>query len=281
MLAGLLVAVLGVLGWFVQRPNEPVYQGKRLSYWLKHLENWDGNTNDPAFVAFHDMGSNAIPPLLSVLQSGGGGFRRMIMEVNKKQSVVQLPFGKPWEQTTAAAWALYAMGPNARPALPVLSNLLFFHPTEIITSATVMAGIGSDALPCLLSALTNQNYRIRDAAVYGLGLERSDLNIVVPALIGRLRDTNRAVQHTAAISLGELHAEADIAVPALMNAFPGNDKLLRFLILNAIGKFETNAREAIPMIVGALKDGDLDVSNNAVFALKQIDPAAAAKAGIK
>ncbi|HEV7924290.1 MAG TPA: HEAT repeat domain-containing protein [Verrucomicrobiae bacterium] len=260
--------------------SEPVYQGKPLSSWLKDMENWNGNTNDAAFMAFRDMGSNAIPPLLRVLQSGGGRFRHMVMAVNDKQSVVQLPFGKPWEQSMAAARGLYAMGSNARPALPALTNLLF-HSNETITSAIAMAGIGTDALPILLSALSNQNYRIRIAAVSALGEERSDLEIVVPALIGSLRDTNQLVHWSAATSLGQLHAEPDIAVPALMNDFPSNDKQLRSGILIALGQFENKARKAIPMILEALKDSDNNVSNCAVFALRQIDPAAAANAGIK
>jgi HEAT repeat protein len=279
-LAFLIIAALGVIAWFAQGPSEPVSHGKRLSYWLRELENWEGNTNDAAFVAFRDMGTNAIPPLVSVLQSEGGPFQRFIMEVNQKQSVVNLPFGRPWEQSMAAAWALYIMGSNARPALPALTNLLF-HSNETIASATVLAGIGSDALPFLLSAITNQNYRIRHAAINGLGWERSDFNIVVPVLIQSLHDTDQTVRHGAAMSLGQLHAQPDVAVPALTNAFPGTDPLLRFLILNSLGKFGNKAREALPMIAEALKDNDINVSNSAVFAFKQIDPEAAAKAGIK
>jgi HEAT repeat protein len=81
------------------------------------------------------------------------------------------------------------------------------------------------------------------------------------------------------MSLGQLHVEPNIAVPALINGFPGNDSLFRSLILFSLSEFKNDARQAIPMIVEALKDRS--VSNSAAFALKQIDPAAAAKAGIK
>ena len=82
-------------------------------------------------------------------------------------------------------------------------------------------------------------------------------------------------------ALGHLHAEPGLAVPALMNDFPGNDPELRVWILMAIGPFETNARAAVPMVLEALSDNDQEVRDQAAWALKRIDPAAAAKAGVK
>jgi hypothetical protein len=54
------------------------------------LENWNGNTNDAAFVAFREMGTNAIPALLNVIQSGGPPLQKMILKLNREQSVVDL-----------------------------------------------------------------------------------------------------------------------------------------------------------------------------------------------
>src|SRR6476469_7235267 len=71
-LAIVLVAVVGVAAWQWSQPREPVYQGKRLSYWLRAMEEWDGDTNSAVFVSFRVMGTNAIPPLLNVIESGGG-----------------------------------------------------------------------------------------------------------------------------------------------------------------------------------------------------------------
>jgi hypothetical protein len=164
----LLAGALALLSWFVQPPREPIYQGRPLNSWLVDLEDWDGDTNDAAFVAFRVMGTNAIPQLLNVIQSGGPPIQRMILELNKRQSVVKLPFGTPWHQEMAATWGLYAMGTNAKPALPVLTNLLFLADASI-PSSTVLAGIGLEGVPSLLTALTNRNYRMRHSAASGLG----------------------------------------------------------------------------------------------------------------
>ncbi|MDB6067665.1 MAG: repeat protein [Pedosphaera sp.] len=280
--AMVFVAIAGVVGWLALRSGEkePVYEGKSLGFWLGQMEDWNGDTNEAACVAFRAMGTNAIPALLNVVQSGGPPMQKMIMEINQKQKLVDLPYGRPWERAMAATWALYVMGTNARPALPVLTNL-FLHSNEMITTSTVLAGIGSEGISPLLTALTNQNYRVRFSAVSGLGWARSDLDTVVPALIARLADNTGIVQYAAAHSLGQLHAKPELAVPALMNSFSSNDALLRSSIMVALTQFGVAAKDAVPMIVAALNDKDELVRMNAGFALKEIDPEAAEKAGVK
>ena len=70
-------------------------------------------------------------------------------------------------------------------------------------------------------------------------------------------------------------------MPALISDFPGTNTLLRSLILVSLGQFGPEARESAPMIIEALKDQDTDVRQSAASALKEIDPAAAAKTGVK
>jgi len=276
----LLVAAAGGVFWLALRPSEPVYQGRRLSYWLNSLENWNGDTNDAAFLAFRGMGTNAIPALLNVLQTGGSPFQTAIMKLNQQQSVVHLRFGTPWHQTMAAAWAFYAMGTNAKPALPALTNL-FFHTNELFTSTLALAGIAPEGVSVLLTALTNRDYHIRDSAASGLGWVHSDLDVVVPALIASLRDGNLTVHHSAAFSLGHLHALPELTVPALTNDLSNNNPLLRCIVLSSLAEFGGKAEECVPMVVAALNDNDGLVRTNAAHALIKIDPEAAAKAGVK
>jgi HEAT repeat protein len=280
LLAGLFAALAVGLVWMLSRPAEPVCQGKPLSGWLKDLYGWAGDTNHPAFIAFREMGTNAIPALLKIMQSDDPPFESLIFELNRMQSLVHFPLRETWLERHAACSALYAMGANAKPAFSTLTNLLF-HTNAVIDCAIPLAGMGSEGLPPLLAALTNQNAGIRLSAANGLGWARSDMNIVVPALIARLSDQNIAVHRKAAGALGRLHAEPGLAVPALMKAYPGNDPLLRSVILRALSRFETNARAAVPMVLEALSDIDPAVRDQAASALKHIDPAAAAKAGVK
>ncbi len=280
LLAVLFAALAGGLVWMLWHPAEPTYQGKPLSAWLNECNSWPEDTNAAAFVAFREMGTNAIPALLKIIESGDPPFERMVDKLNRMQSLVDFPVRGAWRQRSSASFALYAMGAKAKPAFPTLTNLLFEHTTSFL-SAVPLAGMGSEGLPPLIAALTNQNASIRLSTALGLRWERSDLNIVVPALIARLNDQAGGVHHTALLALGQLHAEPGLAVPALMNDFPGNDPLRRRLILMALRQFGTNANAAVPMVLEALSDSDQTVRSQAASALKRIDPAAAAKAGVK
>ena len=282
LLVVLFVALAGGVVWMLSRPAEPLYQGKPLSAWLKEYNGVLGDTNQAAFVVFREMGTDAIPALLKIMQSDDPPlFQRMMSELDRRQSLVYFPVRGSWQQRWAASSALYVMGANAKPAFPVLTNLLFRTNTFWL-SAVPLAGMGSDGLAPLIAALTNQNSFIRFSAAIALRWERSDLNIVVLALIDRLSDQDNLVHQTAVTALGELHAEPGLAVPALMKDYPVNDRwLLRSPILIALGRFETNASAAVPMLLESLTDSHQEVRIDAASALKQIDPAAAAKAGVK
>lgn len=280
MILGLVAAVVAVFAWRLLTPREFTYRNKRLSVWLQELEYEGGDTNQPAFVALSQMGTNAIPPLLEIIGAPRSRYQKLIFKFNRRQSFLQLPDGQPWRRAGAASWALYAMGTNARPALPALTNLLF-HTNGLFTGTTALAGMGPNGVQALIVGLTNQSDRIRLAAAVALGWARSDFDFVVGALIERLQDSNSTVHHAVVGSLGQLHMEPKLVVPALMKDFPGTDTLLRMGILTSLAQFGPEARESAPMIVEALKDQDGDVRESAAFALKEIDPAAAAKAGVK
>jgi hypothetical protein len=279
-LSALLVGALVAVGLLAQRESGPTFRGKPVDFWLNDLERWDGDTNDIACLAFREMGTNAIPALMEVIQSGGPPVRKFIRAINRRQSIVNLPFGDPWHRTLAAFFALRAMGANARPALPALTNLLF-HTNEIIGSAMVLAGIGPEGVRVALTALTNQNDFVRHAAASGLAWARSDSDLVVPALIARLGDSSGMVHRAAIYSLGELHAKPELALPALMNDFPGADPLSRQLILLSFGRFQGAAKMVLPLIMSALKDNEHETRDMARRALGQIDPEAAVKAGVE
>src|SRR5258708_15033334 len=280
LLAVLFVALLGGLVWMLSRPAEPVYQGKSLSAWINEYNGRPGDTDQAALVAIREMGTNAIPALLKIFKSDDPPFQGMLWALNRRQSLLHFPVSdKPYPRWAASA-ALYAMGANARPAFPALTNLLFHSDTLFNSAAPAipLAGMGSEGLPPLLAALTNQNAVSRHAAATGLGWARSDLNIVVPALIARLSDRDWWVHCEAALALGHLHAEPGLAVPALMKDYPGNDPKLRSEILRAIGRFETNASAAVTKLLQALSHSDPTAVNPAASALQQIHPHAAAHA---
>jgi HEAT repeat protein len=289
LLGVLFVGLAGGLIWMLSRLTEPAYQGKRLSAWLsEYSANGGPGKNNQADVAFREMGTKAIPWLLRIIRSDDPPFQRMTSELNRMQSLVHFPVREASKLRWAATFALYAMGTNAESALPALTNLLFRSNAAnyllLLNSAISLAGMGTAGLPPLLAALTNQNSSIRAAAAEALRWERSDLNLVIPALVARLNQENDHEMHVhlrILDTLGQLHAEPGLAVPALMTDFPGDDPRRRREILMSLGQFGAKASAAVPMILEALSDSDASVRKHAALALKRIDPAAAAKAGLE
>ncbi len=131
LLGVLFVALAGGLVWMLSRPAEPAYQGKPLSAWLNEIDvdAYPANTNQAAFVAFREMGTNAIPALLKIIESRDPPFQRLMGQLNRMQSLVQFPVREEWPQRAAAPFALYAMGAKAKPAFQALTNMLLHSST--------------------------------------------------------------------------------------------------------------------------------------------------------
>jgi HEAT repeat protein len=281
----LLVFIVGMAIWSSLRSTEPVYKKRPLHSWLDELQQWStqiefqdwiDNTNDPLFVAFRTMGTSALPELLSVAQYRESPLENFIAALNRRQSLVKIPGGEILPRDVPVSWALYAIGSNALPALPALTNLLF-HTN--LAMAFALVGIGPEAVPGLIESLTNKEVTIRLAAARSLGHERTGMDLVVPALLARLPDTSPfprmeriLLRREAIMALGKLHADAQVAVPALITNLSSTDETVRILSLVALGQYGTNARAAIPAIRATLNNSIPTVCSNAILALGRIEP---------
>jgi HEAT repeat protein len=101
--------------------------------------------------------------------------------------------------------------------------------------------------------------------------------IIVPVLVNSLQDPDANVRSFAAMSLGLFAREPATVVPALTRLLA--DQFARGEAAYALGKFGPKAQSAVPALLEGLKkerQGVGEIRN----ALKAIDPAAAAKAGI-
>jgi hypothetical protein len=89
----------------------------------------------------------------------------------RHMGVKTLPFlladiaGHGDKPSSEATWAFDALGPIAKPAIPQLTRLLEQNPGYV---PLALAGIGPDAMPELLNALTNGSFWVRDNTAVGL-----------------------------------------------------------------------------------------------------------------
>jgi HEAT repeat protein len=249
-LAVLLVILAGVGVWQVLRLRGPVYQGKRLSFWLEILykEILSGSYDDRNFQPIRHIGTNALPVLIERIRAQDTRLKQEMMTWAQKQKLIHFHFKSADQRRNEAVWGYGALGPLARAQVPSLIATLTNDPSLSVrqAAASALGGIGPEARvagTALFRATKDTDEGVRNNAFWALSRILPDPELTIPVLIAGLDDPYRVARENAAIALGRYGLEARAAVPALLRTWA------------------TNA--------------------SAGFALKQIDPEAAAKAGVR
>ena len=160
----LTAAALSTELWLVLHPNEPGYQGKGLTAWLRQHYNY--SNFDPygeqskarleeAETAIRHIGTNALPVLLKMART----------KRTSPKSVIAFYF---WAEFQArkdplvlAEVGFQTLGPIAKPAVPALLDLLNDQDLETRRDGAIYLGeIGpaaEDAVPALLQHLADTN----------------------------------------------------------------------------------------------------------------------------
>ena len=81
--------------------------------------------------------------------------------------------------------------------------------------------------------------------------------------------------------LAILRHESSLVVPALSKCLSDANNAVRIFAAQGLGWYGAEARQAVPALVPLLSDPCVLARDTAAYALKQIDPEAAAKAGVK
>ena len=268
-LAVALVTLAGVIAWqgLRLREREPLYQGKRLSVWLEiaykakwSRTHWPDNERPEqalmqAMQAIRHIGTNALPVLIDMLHAQDSRLKEVMMTWAQKQKLVHFHFKSADQRRWEAVWGYEALGPLARAQVPSLSDTLTHDPSAEVrrAAACALGYIGPKArlaAPALFRATKDMDAGVRTCAVEALGRILPDPQRTIPVLVAGLDDLCLNVEEAAAIGLGEYGPEARAAVPALVAMLATN-----------------NAAELDYAVLRT--------------ALKKIDPAAAAKAGVK
>jgi len=253
--------VLSFLIWVLWPSREPVYQGKSLSVWLHqyHTNRWPLDIE--AKTAIRHFGSNAPPVLLRMMSTRESPVRMKLLALVPKlwqaRFHVQTPSDyqkKISDFRRAGASGFMALGEQARPFVPHLIALLDDKNKDVrylaVFALRCLGPVATNALPALISCLNDPEFRVRDDAV---------------------------------MSLGTMEAEPERVVPVII-VFLGNYRSDRILCRDAIEslrQFKTDAKAAVPTLLTLLDDNNADIRSSATNAIRQIDPEAAAEAGIK
>lgn len=228
LLVTLLIAALSVFAWLLlSQPDEPVYQGKPLSYWCfqyaSNSFNPYGQADKQAEIAIRTIGTNAVPTLLRWFTVEDSEFKRKFIQFTRRKHLINI---------------------NWRPA-----ELMRF---EAESGFRCLGPDGASAIPSLIKIYDDPSY--------------------VP----------RSYLHFASVqTLGDIHAKPELTVPVLARALNDPDEGVRVVAASGLAAFGYDAKSAVPELIKALADPFPEVRDNAASALKLIDPAAAANAGVK
>jgi HEAT repeats len=131
-----VLAATGVIVWLVfypPAPDEPMYQGHTLSYWLNALPLQDAKGTSPAAVAISQIGTNAIPSLLRAVNGRNPTAPASVIYALGRihadpEAVVPVLTREIFDSNiytrTFAVEGLANFGTNARDAAPLLAEML-------------------------------------------------------------------------------------------------------------------------------------------------------------
>jgi HEAT repeat protein len=217
-----------------------------------------------------------------------------------------------------AARALGRVGSAAQSALPKLEAALKDKEVPVRVNAALalwQAGGRTDGLPVLKEALADKRPHIREQACAALGALGEKAAPAAPALFLVLADKDARVRSACAEALGKLPPGKAVR-DKLTAALADKDDLVRLSVAGALwgqsggaergklvelaagalesksapvrkraaevlGRFGPAAKEAVPALLLVLRDRQNAVREAAAAALRQIDPKAAARAGVR
>ena len=227
-------------------PSEPSYQGRKLSEWLVDIDyGQPQGKRTKAGNAIRQMGVKTLPFLVADLAD--------------KQTKDN--------RYSEATWAFDALGPIGKPAIPALTKLLKQNPGYV---PGALAGIGRDALPELLDALTNQDFFVRDNtaaylanAIFSDKISAEDARPAFSIAVQNLQyeNTNQLFQENtrwrAAGLIEALHLEQAKSVPALLNCLQESMDETNYTVAAgcalALGHFGSDAQPAIPSMIKSME----------------------------
>ena len=282
----------------------PTYQGRTLGQWVTQMKQGNLKEQAAAREALHALGPKAVPYLVASLNNEDlwpqwrGYAASALGEIGPPASdaipsllrmsaltgmsnntercpataalmrirgepidgLIQALDGPSSEQRGAAEQTLAEFGTNAASAIPALCRLLGSE-----------NGGGPPNEPSM--------------AAYAIGYIHSEPEIAVPALMDALKRSGSVSIGNENIvwALGEYEADASAAVPVLRQHLQDADPMARQAVLMSLRKIlpPDEAETLVPALLQAMKDPEPNLSGVAQNLLREIDPQAAKKAGIK
>jgi peptidoglycan/xylan/chitin deacetylase (PgdA/CDA1 family) len=275
LLMGLGGALLTVVLLGVLFPREPVYQGRRLSVWLREVPSFStgfSDPNQPAKRALQHVGTNAIPFLMERLQSRDPQWKVDGVRWLESRYDVNFTAALAEVKREQAVNGFFALGRIAEPAIPELSALVTGADKgdALYALAALQAIGGPQTMPVVFSVLTNDDSFLREGALRYVGNFRSHARAAVPVLVKNLDANEKSVRASAAAALGQIGLAPELAVPALIQCLAVETGGVRREAVLALAAFGTNAIAALPALRALAESPDEELRRAARVAVVRV-----------
>ncbi len=282
------VGVGAVVVFMVAHWSEPRYQNRRISGWMEQLDNdqptfsselrwmpWQTELRSSpkqaaAVQAVQAMGTNAVPYLMAELETTN--LSRLERWMGRSEAQLA-------SRHRRAALALDALGPACKPWIPELNRLL--HANGCTKEAAVaLAAIGPDGWEVLTKALSDDGDTVV-CSLWALGSHRAAVPGTIEALLmTNARNKPLSVDIVSLWALEEIQPDHEQLVPLLVAGLKADRPDVKWGSAVLLGRLGRKASSAVPALMALLQDTDPMIHHDAAQALEQIDPQAAARAGV-
>lgn len=286
---GLATTTLGMAAFFqYEHASEPHYHHWPITSWLAQLDNHDDNfsihlhwtswqedikptaAQVRAAEAIHAMGTNAVPYLIAALEKD---------EVSRWDKLLGRTETLLAERHREAGLALEALGPACKPWLADFDRILH-HGKCPKEAAIALAAMGPEGWQVLIRT-TYDDGDPSVCAIWALGSHRVTMPGTEEALMDSYQRNHPVGNDIVALwALSEITQDRQKLIPYLMEGLKSHRQDVKWGSAVLLGRIGPAARAAVPALQGLLSDLDPVVKHDAAQALEQIDPAAAAQAGV-
>ena len=279
----LLSLVCGIALWlaYVAFRSEPRAQGQSLSTWLAVAlaktspfeDRFPDLTAEGATNAIREIGSNAVPILVQKLQSTEPKWKESLLEWLTEKEIID--YNSSWynNERGEALIGFQILGPEARSAIPKLTELLLQTNTTLIASIA-LGSLGSNGVPVLREALSHQDPEIRMAAISAPYFRKEIAPMMLSDMFRMTNDPDPRITRTALTQIG-MFAPLSISLPILTNYL--YDPRLRDPALAGLRRMGTNAHSATPHLLNLYHQEKPDIKRFILPVLQRTDPAIAAQ----
>lgn len=182
-----------------------------------------------------------------------------------------------WRTTRLSIAVLANMGPEAKPYIPQLSNLLKDASARIRFAAARALGqlgiVARDAVPQLITALEDPRVSVRTEAARAIMEVGTDLEPYLPIFITKLDDYHGSVRLAMAGAFAKVNENAArAALPNLLSMLKNPKPQTRSASARAIGYLGSVAKDHTSHVAELVKDSSTQVLEDVAFALGRIDP---------